>query len=165
MAATTAWNVQGNRVVGVKHARKALDVLKAGPHKAKVRAWAAGALPRSIWVVVWCCEWAASVPVRTHMSVADKEDVRMLTYMVPLPTFTSPTPPRPPPSHQFRSEVASSLADMLYALNRWDEALEAVGEAMTAAREAHEWALAVKLSNNMGAVYKKLGRWGGWCAV
>nr|BBC28435.1 predicted histone H1-like nucleoprotein HC2 (HC2), homolog of Volvox carteri MTF0822/MTM1037 [Yamagishiella unicocca] len=93
LAATTAWNVQGNRQQGVKLARRALDALQAGPHRAK-----------------------------------------------------------------YRSEVASSLADMLYALNRWDEALAAVGEAMEAARTAREWALAVKLSNNMGAVYKKLGR-------
>lgn len=59
---------------------------------------------------------------------------------------------------QYRAEVCSSLADMLYALNRWEEALGAVGEAVEAAREAGEWSLVVKLSNNMGAVYKKLGR-------
>lgn len=47
---------------------------------------------------------------------------------------------------------------MLYAMSRWDEALDAVGNAMQAAREAREWSLVLRLSNNMGAVYKKLGR-------
>ncbi len=72
----------------------------------------------------------------------------------------SPTAPTyiPLVGPQYRAEVCSSLADMLYALNRWDEALGAVGEAVEAARQAGEWSLVVKLSNNMGAVYKKLER-------
>nr|BCL66115.1 hypothetical protein [Volvox africanus] len=93
LAATTAWNVHGNRAQGVKLSQRALAALRAGPHRAK-----------------------------------------------------------------YRSDVASSLADMLYGMNRWEEALEAVGEAMQAAREAGEWAMAIKLANNMGAVYKKLDR-------
>ncbi|GLC44756.1 hypothetical protein PLESTF_001055200 [Pleodorina starrii] len=93
LAATTAWNVQGNRDKGVKLAKAALEVLKTGPHRAKCR-----------------------------------------------------------------SEVASSLADMLYATGNLAAALDAVGEAIDAARQGGEWALVVKLSNNMGAVYKKLNR-------
>ncbi|GLI62897.1 hypothetical protein VaNZ11_005717 [Volvox africanus] len=93
LAATTAWNVHGNRTQGVKLAKRALATLQAGPHRAK-----------------------------------------------------------------YRSDVAASLADMLYGMNRWEEALEVVGTAKEAAREAGDWAMAIKLSNNMGAVYKKLGR-------
>ncbi|GIL91457.1 hypothetical protein Vretimale_18748 [Volvox reticuliferus] len=97
LAATTAWNVHGNRAQGVKLAKKALAKLRTGPHRAK-----------------------------------------------------------------YRSDVASSLADMLYGMNRWEEALEAVGEAREAARAAGEWAMAIKLTNNMGAVYKKLARYVVW---
>nr|ADI46841.1 MTF0822 [Volvox carteri f. nagariensis] len=91
--ATAAWHLEGNRVHGVILARRALEALRSGPHRAK-----------------------------------------------------------------YRSEVASSLADMLHAMNLWDEALDAVDEALQAAQQAGEWALAVKLSNNMGALYKELGR-------
>nr|ADI46955.1 MTM1037 [Volvox carteri f. nagariensis] len=91
--ATAAWHVQGSRVQGIIMARRALEALRSGPHRAK-----------------------------------------------------------------YRSEVASSLADMLHAMNLWDEALDAVDEALQAAQQAGEWALAVKLSNNMGALYKELGR-------
>lgn len=54
------------------------------------------------------------------------------------------------------SQVASSLADMLYAQQKFDEAQEAVATALDAAENSKQWALYIKLSNNMGAVLRRL---------
>eukprot|EP00877_Chromochloris_zofingiensis_P010088 jgi/Chrzof1/5332/Cz15g22130.t1 len=54
------------------------------------------------------------------------------------------------------AEVASSLADMLYAQQKFDEAQEAVATALDAAENSKQWALYIKLSNNMGAVLRRL---------
>ncbi len=56
------------------------------------------------------------------------------------------------------SEVASSLADMLYAQEKHEEAQEAVETAMASAEAGGNNALYIKLSNNLGAVLRKLNK-------
>lgn len=56
------------------------------------------------------------------------------------------------------AEVASTLSDMLYAQDKLDEAKAVVGQALDAAEAGGELQLYMKLTNNMGAVLKKLGQ-------
>jgi len=56
------------------------------------------------------------------------------------------------------AEATATLADMYFATDQNLEAQTAVEEAMVAAVEAGQHALAVKLSNNLGAVLKKQGK-------
>lgn len=58
-----------------------------------------------------------------------------------------------------RMEIASSVADMCFALQQWEDAYSAMSEAMTAAEEDENVPFILKASNNMGAVLKQLGRW------
>eukprot|EP00775_Hariotina_reticulata_P005761 gene5761-6001_t len=53
------------------------------------------------------------------------------------------------------AEVASSLADMLYASEKLLDAKEALQVALDAAEQGEQFALYIKLSNNMGAVLRK----------
>ncbi len=54
------------------------------------------------------------------------------------------------------AEVASTLSDMLYAQGKLESAKEVVTQALDAAEASGELQLYMKLTNNMGAVLKKL---------
>lgn len=56
------------------------------------------------------------------------------------------------------SEVASSLADMLYAIQQFERAQAAVEVAMASAERAGQYELLIKLANNLGAVLRKLDK-------
>lgn len=85
-----------------------------------------------------------------------------LTVTWTLHTLTSaPACPSPPQKDgdakpQVLADIASSLADMLFAQQRLEEARSAVVVAIDAAERAANWGLMVKLSNNMGAVLRRL---------
>jgi tetratricopeptide (TPR) repeat protein len=57
---------------------------------------------------------------------------------------------------QVVAQVASALADMLYAQQKFADARAAVSDALAAAEAGGEWALYIKLSNNMGAVLRRM---------
>ena len=51
--------------------------------------------------------------------------------------------------------MTATVADMFFANQMWDEAQGAVKLAMAAAEECGDYGLAIKLSNNLGAVLKR----------
>ncbi len=62
------------------------------------------------------------------------------------------------PSHGVLLQVAATVSDMFFAHEMWDEAQSAVRQAMAAAEACGKFGLAIKLSNNLGAVLKRLDK-------
>lgn len=56
------------------------------------------------------------------------------------------------------AQAYATLADIHFAMEDLDSAAACVSKAVAAAEGAGEWALAVKFSNNLGAVMKKQGK-------
>lgn len=68
-----------------------------------------------------------------------------------------PPPSLSPPPCSPRSQTAATIADLFFTAQAFDVAEEAVRLAVTAAEQAQQYGLMIKLSNNLAAVHRNKG--------
>ena len=106
------------------------------------------------------CKWRAS---GVHRALSNGIGV-LCSHGSPLPTplaevadlsFTAQKPPLPP--HPSLPQTAATVADLFFTAQAFDVAEEAVRLAVTAAEQAQQYGLMIKLSNNLAAVHRNKG--------